>query len=91
MILENEIKLDFKDVLIRPKRSNLTSRLEVDVEREFVFKHSLYKWKGVPIILCCNNLPKVLIKGYIDKVKEQDKYADIIENHAALMCRLKMN
>ena len=38
MILENEIKLDFKDVLIRPKRSNLISRSEVDVEREFVFK-----------------------------------------------------
>ena len=51
MILENEIKLDFKDVLIRPKRSNLTSRSEVDVEREFVFKHSLYKWKGVPIMV----------------------------------------
>ena len=51
MILENEIKLDFKDVLIRPKRSNLTSRSEVNVEREFVFKHSLYKWKGVPIMV----------------------------------------
>ena len=51
MILENEIKLDFKDVLIRPKRSNLISRSEVDVEREFVFKHSLYKWKGVPIMV----------------------------------------
>ena len=51
MILENELKLDFKDVLIRPKRSNLTSRSEVDVEREFVFKHSLHKWKGVPIMV----------------------------------------
>ena len=51
MILENEIKLDFKDVLIRPKRSNLTSRSEVDVEREFVFKHSFHKWKGVPIMV----------------------------------------
>lgn len=51
MILENEIKLDFKDVLIRPKRSNLTSRSEVNVEREFVFKHSLHKWKGVPIMV----------------------------------------
>tara|TARA_Y100000768_G_scaffold205069_1_gene154497 strand:+ start:4930 stop:5991 length:1062 start_codon:yes stop_codon:yes gene_type:complete len=51
MIIENELKLDFKDVLIRPKRSNLTSRSEVNVEREFVFKHSLHKWKGVPIMV----------------------------------------
>ena len=51
MIITNEIKLDFKDVLIRPKRSNLTSRSEVNVEREFVFKHSLHKWKGVPIMV----------------------------------------
>ena len=51
MYIENELKLDFKDVLIRPKRSNLTSRSEVDVERDFTFKHSSYKWKGVPIMV----------------------------------------
>ena len=37
MYIENEVKLDFKDVLIRPKRSNLCSRSEViKVKREFV-------------------------------------------------------
>jgi GMP reductase len=51
MYIDNEIKLDFKDVLIRPKRSNLTSRSEVDLEREFTFKHSSIKWKGVPIMV----------------------------------------
>ena len=51
MYIDNEIKLDFKDVLIRPKRSNLTSRSEVDLEREFTFKHSSVKWKGVPIMV----------------------------------------
>ena len=35
MHLENSVKLDFKDVLIRPKRSTLTSRSEVDITREF--------------------------------------------------------
>ena len=38
MYIDNEVKLDFKDVLIRPKRSNLNSRSEVDLEREFTFK-----------------------------------------------------
>lgn len=46
-----DIKLDFADVLIRPKRSELGSRSEVDLEREFVFRHSKKKWKGVPIIV----------------------------------------
>lgn len=50
MKIENEVKLDFSDVLLRPKRSELSSRNDVDVEREFVFPHSGLKWKGVPII-----------------------------------------
>ena len=50
MKLENDIKLDFKDVLFRPKRSTLSSRNEVQVEREFKFKHSGRTWTGVPII-----------------------------------------
>jgi GMP reductase len=50
MRIENDIKLDFKDVLIRPKRSILKSRSEVSLEREFQFKHANQSWKGVPII-----------------------------------------
>ncbi len=50
MRIEQEVKLDFKDVLIRPKRSTLTSRAEVDLVREFKFKHSDQTWSGVPII-----------------------------------------
>ena len=51
MILEQEVKLDFKDVLIKPKRSNLNSRSQVNLNREFKFKHSNVKWKGVPIMV----------------------------------------
>jgi hypothetical protein len=40
VIDNHQIKLDFKDVLIRPKRSTLKSRSEVSVKREFTFKHS---------------------------------------------------
>ena len=36
MLIENDLKLDFGDVLLKPKRSELTSRKEVDLEREFV-------------------------------------------------------
>ena len=52
MIIENEIKLDFNDVLIKPKRSNLNSRSEVELLREFKFKHvNDYTWKGIPIMI----------------------------------------
>ena len=50
MRIEEELKLDFKDVLIRPKRSTLTSRSEVDISREFVFHHSARKYRGIPIV-----------------------------------------
>ena len=48
--IESGEKLDFHNVLIRPKRSTLNSRSEVDLEREFKFKYSSRKWKGIPII-----------------------------------------
>ncbi|MCW3167792.1 GMP reductase [Chryseobacterium sp. 09-1422] len=50
MRIENDIKLGFKDVMFRPKRSTLKSRSEVDLEREFTFLHTQKKWKGTPII-----------------------------------------
>ena len=50
MKIEEDIKLDFSDVLIRPKRSTLSSRSGVTVERKFKFKHSGKTWSGVPII-----------------------------------------
>jgi GMP reductase len=50
MRIENEIKLDFKDVLIRPKRSTLKSRKQVSLEREFKFRNSGKTFSGVPII-----------------------------------------
>ena len=50
MRIENEVKLGFKDVMIRPKRSTLKSRSQVSLERNFSFVNSKKKWSGVPII-----------------------------------------
>ncbi len=50
MRIETDVKLDFKDVLIRPKRSTLTSRNEVDIHRSFRFYHTASEWKGFPLI-----------------------------------------
>ena len=50
MRIINDVKLDFKDVLILPKRSTLESRSQVDIMRTFKFKNSGMEWTGVPII-----------------------------------------
>ena len=50
MRIEEDVKLGFKDVLIRPKRSTLKSRSDVDLQRRFTFKHAGAAWSGVPII-----------------------------------------
>ena len=39
MRIENDVKLDYKDVLIRPKRSTLKSRSQVRLERKFKFRN----------------------------------------------------
>ena len=50
MKIEEDTKLDFVDVLLRPKRSELSSRLDVDLTREYTFKYSKKSWSGIPII-----------------------------------------
>lgn len=49
MRIENELKLDFKDVLIKPKRSQVNSRSQVCLTANYRFKNG-YDWSGVPII-----------------------------------------
>lgn len=48
--IEEGVKLDFKDVLIRPKRSTLDSRSQVTLSRTYRFRSSRQEWTGIPII-----------------------------------------
>ncbi|MEP6805389.1 MAG: GMP reductase, partial [Flavobacterium sp.] len=50
MRIETDLKLGFKDVMIRPKRSTLKSRSEVSLEQNFNFLHSTTNWTGIPIM-----------------------------------------
>ena len=69
MRIEEEIKLDYSDVLFRPKRSTLKSRKDVDLNRKYTFKHSRSSWKGIPII--ASNMDGV---GEIDVAKKLSSY-----------------
>ncbi len=77
MRIEEDIKLDFKDVLIRPKRSTLSSRKEVDLTRRYKFKHSGATWLGVPIM--ASNMDGV---GTIEMAKE-------LFGHSMFTCLVK--
>jgi GMP reductase len=50
MRIEADLKLGFKDVLIRPKRSTLSSRSQVSLDRTFKFRHTGRHWTGIPIM-----------------------------------------
>ena len=98
MRIEEEVKLDFKDVLIRPKRSALSSRKEVDLSRTYKFKHSGHTYTGVPIMasnmdgvgtfemaheLQKHNLFTCLVKSYeVDQWREH--YDDILQDCVAV-------
>ena len=69
MRIEEEIKLDYSDVLFRPKRSTLKSRKEVDLIRKYQFRHSKLIWQGIPII--ASNMDGV---GEIEVAKKLASY-----------------
>ena len=50
MRIETDLKLDFDDVLIRPKRSTLASRKDVDLHRTYNFLHGGSYFQGIPIM-----------------------------------------
>ena len=50
MRIEEDLKLDYSDVLFRPKRSTLQSRKDVNLKRTYRFKYSNNEWSGIPIM-----------------------------------------
>lgn len=50
MRIERDIKLDYSDVLIRPKRSTIGSRKDISLSKHYKFLHSEYEYHGIPLI-----------------------------------------
>ncbi|NDB57194.1 GMP reductase [bacterium] len=50
MKINNDLKLDFDDVLLVPQRSQAASRVSVLVDKRYSFYHSDRHWNGTPII-----------------------------------------
>ncbi|NOJ48099.1 GMP reductase [Bradyrhizobium archetypum] len=76
MHIETDIKLDFRDVLIRPKRSTLTSRSEANITRTFRFRHSEIGWTGFPLI--ASNMDTI---GTIEMARALSKFDALVALH----------
>lgn len=79
MRIEEDIKLDFKDVLIRPKRSALASRKEVDLERKYTFKHSGKVYTGIPIMAA--NMDGVGTLGVAEEISRHKLFTCLVKSY----------
>ena len=86
MRIEEDMKLDYKDVLIRPKRSTLGSRKEVDLERGFTFRNyngdkTQYRhYRGVPIMAA--NMDGVGTFEMADKLAEGKIFTCLVKTYS---------
>lgn len=90
MRIDNEIRLDYKDVLIRPKRSTLKSRSEVSLERDFAFRNYTpdfpdniedYHYRGVPIMAA--NMDGVGTFDMAEELSKQGIFTCLVKTYSA--------
>ena len=85
MRIEDDSKLDYKDVLIRPKRSTLGSRKDVELEREFTFRN--YRsareehYRGIPIM--ASNMDGVGTFAMADALAALGLFTCLVKNYEA--------
>ena len=91
MRIESEVKLDFSDVLIKPKRSTLGSRKEVDLRRSYTFRNydpdfpdnieSHGHYSGVPIM--ASNMDGVGTFEMADALIKQELFTCLVKTYSA--------
>ena len=79
MRIEEELKLDYSDVLFRPKRSTLSSRKDVDLNRTYKFKYSRNEWSGIPIMAA--NMDGVGELGIADELSANEMVTCLTKQH----------
>jgi GMP reductase len=79
MRLEEDIKLDYSDVLFRPKRSTLQSRKDVNLKRTYRFKYSKNEWSGIPIVAA--NMDGVGELAIAEKLAEFEMITCLTKQH----------
>ena len=89
MRIDQDVKLDYKDVLIRPKRSTLSSRKEVSLERGFTFRNYVpdfpdniedQHYRGIPIMAA--NMDGVGTFVMADKLAEGSIFTCLVKTYS---------
>ena len=90
MRIEQDVKIDYANVLIRPKRSTLGSRKQVDLERQFAFRNyepafehknwENYHYRGVPIV--ASNMDGVGTMAVADKLASQGLFTCLVKTYS---------
>jgi GMP reductase len=75
----DDVKLDYSDVLFVPKRSEVSSRKEVDLVRTYQFKHSEYEWSGVPIM--ASNMDGVGTVAMAAALAQHDMFTCLVKSY----------
>jgi GMP reductase len=76
--IESDVKLDFQDVLLKPKRSIIKSRKDINLERTFKFRHAEFIWSGIPII--SSNMTSVTTREVAQKMVQHEMMACMPKN-----------
>jgi GMP reductase len=79
MRIEREIKLDYSDVLFRPKRSTMGSRSEVDLNRTYTFRNSQKPYSGIPIMAA--NMDGVGTFAMAEKLSELGLFTTLVKSY----------
>lgn len=88
MHIEHDLKLDYKDVLIRPKRSTLESRKDVSLERSFQYvnlagaRETKYDYTGIPVM--ASNMDGVGTMEMADELSERyNMFTCLVKTYSA--------
>jgi len=79
MRIDNELKLDYNDVLFRPKRSEMASRSEVDLSKTYTFRNSGAVYNGIPIMAA--NMDGVGTFNIAATLKEHGLFTCLVKNY----------
>ena len=88
MRIDQDVKLDYKDVLIRPKRSTLKSRKQVRLERKFTFRNYVpnfpeniqdVHYEGIPIMAA--NMDGVVTFEMADTLAQQGIFTCLVKTY----------
>lgn len=90
MRIDSDIKLDYKDVLIRPKRSTLRSRSEVELSRLYKFRNYIadfpnnideFHYTGIPIM--ASNMDGVGTFDMADTLGRMGLFTCLVKTYSA--------